>query len=168
MSRFPLAYPLTLSFKFFTIGSKFSVTDANGQMVAWVAQKAFRIREAISIFTDASCNDLLYTITADRVMDISARYHFRDGQGKPLGSVQRSGLKSLWKAHYEILESIAGVTSIRDTSNVTARIREENPWIKVVDSLLSVVPGMELITGFFLHPSYLVSKPDGTVLMKVS
>jgi uncharacterized protein YxjI len=168
MTQFPLAYPLTLSFKFFGMGPRVSVTDANGQMVAWVAMKAFRIKEAVSVFSDSSRKELLYTIDADRALDFHTRYHFHDGRGKPVGSVQRLGVKSLWKAHYDILDSNADALSILDVPKVTSRIREEKPWIKVVDGLLGLIPGVELFTGLFLHPSYVVSKPDGTVLVKVN
>jgi hypothetical protein len=35
------------------------------------------------------------------------------------------------------------------------------------DGLISAIPLAELFTGYFLHPSYAVSRPDGTVVMRI-
>jgi uncharacterized protein YxjI len=157
MLAFPIQYPLTLSFKILALASQFSVTDANGRVIAWAAQKMFRLKEAVSIFSDSSRTDVLYTIKADRVIDIGARYHFTDGQGNPLGSVQRQGMRSIWRAQYDILE----------TTNVGMKIREENPWTKVADGVLGAIPFGEFFTGYLFHPAYLVSRPDGTAVMRI-
>lgn len=155
---FPLAYPLRLSFKFLALSPQFALTDANGKLIGWAAQKLFSLRESVTVFTDSSRKEALYTIKADRVMDFGARYHFRDANDGGLGAVQRFGLKSLWKAKYDILD---------ETANVVMTIREENPWIKVMDGLISVVPLADLLSGYFLHPAYIVSRPDGRVVMRI-
>jgi len=41
-------------------------------------------------------------------------------------------------------------------------VREENPWAKVFDALLGDVPILNLLTGYFFHPSYGIARPDGT------
>jgi uncharacterized protein YxjI len=136
-------------------------------LIAWAAQKLFRLREAVTVYTDSSRKEILYSISADRVMDFGARYHFSNTHGKPLGSVQRFGLKSLWKAKYDILDSTASVMSIQEPANIIMSIREENPWIKVLDGLIEIIPLAELFTGLFLHPAYTVSRPDGSVVMRI-
>jgi hypothetical protein len=37
-------------------------------------------------------------------------------------------------------------------------IQEENPWVKVLDGLVSEIPFVNLFTGYFLNPKYLVSE----------
>ena len=167
MLPFPLQYPLRLSFKFLALSPQFSLIDANGKMIGWAKQKLFSLKEAVTVFSDSSRREILYTINADRVMDFGARYHFSDAQGKPLGSVQRRGLKSLWKAQYDILETAAGALSTRESAKTIMTIREENPWIKVADGVIGIVPLADLFSGFFLHPAYTVSRPDGTVVMRI-
>src|SRR4030095_3805695 len=157
MNAVPIHYPLTLSFKIFALASQFSVTDDSGRVIAWAAQKLFRLKEAVNVFSDSSKNEVLFTITADRIVDFGARYTFSDGQGKPLGSVQRQGMRSIWRAQYDI----------QDNANGTLKIREENPWIKVADGVLGAIPLGEFFTGFLFHPSYLVSRPDGTPIVRI-
>jgi len=163
---FPLNYPLRLSFKFFALTPQFSLIDANGRIVGWAAQKLFRLREAVTVFSDSSRKETLFMINADRVIDFGARYHFSDASGKPLGSVQRLGLKSLWKAKYDILDTRDPSMS-RESARIIMTIREDNPWIKVLDGVIGVIPLAELFTGFFLHPAYSVSRADGTVVMRI-
>jgi hypothetical protein len=150
-------YPLQLSFKILAIARQLSVTDATGRLVFYVKQKAFKLKESVTVFADAEQTIPLYTINADRVLDFSASYQFTDRYGAPIGSVRRKGMRSLWKAHYEIVDGDAPALTIQ----------EANPWIKVLDGLLSEVPIIGMFTGYFFHPAYIVVGQDQTALMRL-
>jgi hypothetical protein len=150
-------YPLTLSFKIVALAPQLSVTDANGDLVCYVKQKLFKLKEAITVFADSQQTRPLYTIKADRVLDFSARYQFADALGQPHGSVKRQGMRSLWKAHYEIYDGEAPVMTIH----------EENPWVKVLDALFGEIPILGMLTGYLFHPAYLVIRADGTQVMRL-
>ncbi len=150
-------YPLQMSFKVLALARQISVTDAGGNLIFYVKQKAFKLKEAVTVFSDAGQTQPLYSINANKVLDFSARYQFTDQGGRPLGSVRRQGMKSLWKAHYDVL----------DGENPVMTIKEENAWIKVFDSLIGEIPILGMFTGYLFHPAYLVSRPDGTVIMRL-
>jgi len=152
-----MQFPLTLTFKKLALSPQISVTDANGELLFYVKQKLFKLKEAVTVFGDREQTQPLYTIEADRVIDFSARYHFRDQNKSDLGSIKRQGRKSLWKAHYDIY----------DQEQIVANIQEENAWVKVGDALLSEVPILGMLAGYFFNPTYLVSRPDGTVIVKI-
>jgi uncharacterized protein YxjI len=147
-----LNYPIELSFKLLAIASQIYIRDANGQLIGYVKQKLFKLKEDINIFADENQTHLLYNIKADRVLDFSAKYNFTDPTGRQLGSVRRKGMRSLWKANYEVFD---------DSSNHLMNINEENGWVKVCDALIGEVPIFGMFTGYFFNPSYLVSKIDG-------
>jgi hypothetical protein len=151
-----LAYPLQLTFKIVAIAPQISVTDATGRLLLYVKQKAFKLKEAVTVFGDAERTRPLYTIAADRVLDFSAKYHVTTAEGAPVGVVQRQGMRSLWKAHYEVS---------RDGAPVFA-LREENPWVKVMDGLFGEIPLLGVLSGYLFHPAYLVTRPDGTVVLR--
>ncbi len=155
--QFPIAYPLTISFKIIAFAPQFSITDANGNLIAYVKQKLFKLKEAVTVFADEGQKQPLYTINADRIIDFSARYNFATSQGSPLGSVKRQGMRSIWKTHYDIL----------DGDNVTMSIREENPWIKVLDAFFSELPIIGAFSGYIFHAVYLVSRSDDSVVMRL-
>ncbi|MGB7923221.1 MAG: hypothetical protein WCF57_08255 [Pyrinomonadaceae bacterium] len=150
-------YPLSMSFKVLAIARQISVTDASGNLIFYVKQKAFKLKEAVTVFADAGQTQPVYSINANKVIDFSARYTFTDNAGRPLGSVRRKGMKSIWKAYYEVL----------DGENVVMTITEENAWTKVLDSLIGEIPVLGMFTGYLFHPAYLVSRQNGSVVMRL-
>ncbi len=149
-------FPLDLRFKLVALAPQISVTDATGHLLCYVKQKAFKLKEAVTIFSDATQSRPQYRITADRVLDISARYHITDAAGAPLGTVQRRGMRSLWRAHYEVFED----------GRQVFLVQEENPWVKVADGLLSEIPIVGLLAGYLFHPAYRVTRADGAAVMR--
>ncbi len=150
-------FPLILSFKILTFVPQIAVTDADGRLVCYVRQKLFKLKESVTVFADAAQTRPLYMINADRILDWSARYNFSDMQGLPLGAVKRQGMRSLWRAHYDILDGEMSVMTIR----------EDNPWVKVLDGLANEVPILNFFTGYFLHPVYAVARPSGEVVLRM-
>ncbi|MBD1873098.1 hypothetical protein H6F75_06365 [Nodosilinea sp. FACHB-131] len=152
-----MQYPLEITFKVWTIAPKITVTDANGKVVFFVKQKLFKLKEAIGVFADEAQTRRLYDIKADRIIDFSARYNFTDSNGAVIGGVKRKGMRSLWKAHYDVF----------DNASSNLHIQEENPWVKILDSLFQEVPILGALSGYVLNPKYLVKRSDGTVVMRL-
>jgi hypothetical protein len=143
----PLQFPLSLSFKIIALAPQISVTDAAGQLIGYVRQKLFKLKESVTVFADREQTRPVYQIAADRVLDISAQYHIEDTSGAPVGVLKRRGMRSIWRAHYEIH---------RDGQPLL-EIREENPWSKVADSVFGELPLIGMVSGYLFHPAYRVS-----------
>ena len=150
-------YPIDLSFKLLALASQIRITDARGQMLGYVKQKLFKLKEDIRIFADESQTHELFAIQANKILDFSAQYNFIDNTGNSLGSVRRQGMRSLWKAHYDIYQG----------ENPVMQIREESAWIKVVDALVGEIPVVGMFTGYLFNPAYLVSRTNGTVVARL-
>lgn len=146
-----LNYPLNLSFKIIALAPQVRVTDAGGNLLLYVRQKVLALKEDVKIFADEQQQNQLYQIKADRIMDWSAQYNISINGGGPVGAVKRQGMRSLWKATYEIREA--------NGANV-GLIHEENPWLRVLDSLLSEIPFL----GMFINPAYIVELRGQPVL----
>jgi len=153
-----MEYPLNFSFKVLALSPQLAVTDAGGNLVYYVKQKVFKLKEEVTVFADQEQTKPLYKINADRVIDFSARYHFSDTAGNALGSVKRQGMKSLWKASYDIL----------DGEEIVMTIVQENPWIGVVDSILEQIPVVGIATSYLFHPKYLISRADGAPVLRLT
>jgi len=142
-------FPLDLRFKTLAIAPQIFVTDASGQPLLYVRQKAFKLKESITVFADEGQTRALYRINADRVIDFGARYIIEDAaSGATLGAVRRRGLRSIWRAHYEVERGGAPLLEAR----------EENPWVKVADGLLGEVPILGLVSGYLFHPAYRLAR----------
>ncbi len=151
-------YPLSLTFRISTITNDFNLQDANGENLAFVRQKLLKLKEHVEVFKDQTRSELLFTIKASKWLDFTASYQFTDANERVLGRVVRRGWKSIWKAHYEIYDN-------NDVQEFL--ISEENPWVKVLDSVIGEIPILSFFTGYFFNPSYAVSRPDGTVVAQL-
>lgn len=154
-----MEYPLHLSFKILALAPQIKVTDAAGRSLFYVRQKLFKFKEAVQIFSDASRSQHLFSINADRVIDWSARYTFTEPSGQVIGAVKRSGMRSLFAAHYTLLDA---------NDAPVFELQQTNPWSGVLDSLLGEIPILGLLTGYILNPVYAVKRSGtGEVVMQL-
>ncbi len=153
------AYPMEFTFKIGTMANDFVAKDASGKTVAYVRQKMFKLKEAVSVFKDESKSEVLFKINADRWIDYNASYHFTKGTSEDsVGRVGRRGRKSLWNAHYEIFDTEGEQEYI---------IREENPWAKVWDAVLGEIPVVSMFTGYLANPRYAVKNGKEEVILRL-
>ena len=128
-------------------------------MFGYVKQKLFKLKEDINVFTDETQSAVIYNIKADRVLDFSARYTFRDGTGNVIGSIKRQGMRSIWKANYEISDA---------NDQHIMSVHEENGWVKFADAFIGELPVIGMFTGYFFNPTYILSRVDGTPLARLA
>ena len=151
-------YPLELSFKILALASQIYIRDANGNLLGYVKQKMFKLKEDIQVFADENKTQLRFGIKADRVMDFKANYQFTDASGNVLGSIKRQGMRSIWKAHYLIFDS---------SGQQIMEINEENGWVKVIDSLVGELPVVGMFTGYLFNPAYIVTRMNSQSVMRL-
>lgn len=152
-------YPLSIKFKILALAPQVTVTDSTGNMVCYVQQKLFKFKEHITVYEDNTKSSVFCEINADRIIDFSAFYRFSDAQGNPLGGIRRKGWKSLWKAHYELVD---------ENNNLLMTIHEENPVAKLLDGMVGEVPVVGLFSGYMFNPKYLVTHTSGQDIMRVT
>ena len=155
-----MQYPLTLTFKLVALASQIYVRDASGRELLYVHQKLLKLKESITAYADRSKAQVLYRIAADRVLDFRARFAFTDAAGRHLGSVKRQGARSLWRATYDVFLDAGDQPRLR--------IREEKPWVKLLDGVIGEVPVVGIFSGMFLNPAYqVVDLATGEVAFRV-
>ena len=150
-----LSYPLELGFKIVTIGTRVRVTDAAGKQLAYVRKKKFKLKEDVRVYEDENQRDLRFRIKADRVVDFGASYAISGPDGRPLGAVKQRGMRSLWKSTYDVTDPLGKDIAV---------IHEENPFVKVLDSLAEAIPFADALGGLFFNPAYLVDLRGESVL----
>lgn len=153
-----IQFPLEFKFIITTFSNDFIARDANGIVVAYIKQKMFKFIEDINVYTDESKKNIDYNIKADSWLDFSAAYNMTNHLGNHVGKIVRKGWASIWKARYEIYD---------ENNQQDLQIQEENAWVKVMDALLCEIPLLGIISGYFFNPSYIVARPDGTILARL-
>lgn len=151
-------YPISLSFKLLAIANQIYIRDGGGNLIGYLKQKLFKLKEDINIFADEAQTQHLFNIKADRVIDWSANYRFTDSRGAVIGSIKRQGMRSIWKANYDIFDA---------AGNHAMKINEENGWIKVADALFGQLPLIGILSGYVFNPTYLVSRLDGSPVARL-
>lgn len=150
-----LSYPLDLGFKIATIGTRVRITDASGRQVAYVRKKKFKLREEVTVYENEDQKALRYRIKANQVWDFGASYAVSGPDGHPIGAVRQQGMRSLWKSSYAVSDAAGEEVGL---------IHEENPWVKVLDSLAESLPLGDALGGLFFNPAYLVDWRGKSVL----
>ncbi len=153
-----LQFPIQFKFKVTTLSNDFTSTDANGKVVAYVKQKMFKFKEDISVFSDETQTKVNYKIKADRWLDWSAAYSFYDENGTEFGKIARKGWRSIWKAEYDIIDQ---------NEAPQYKIKEENVWVKVFDSLLGEIPILGILTGYLFNPTYLLTDTSCKTIVRL-
>lgn len=145
-----MTFPLDLRFKLLAISSQIIVRDSAGQVRFSVKQKAFKLREAVTVYADEAQQSPLYRVGADRIIDFNAQYGIEDMSGRPLGVIKRQGMRSLWRSRYDVMREGAPVFTIQ----------ESNPWVSVVDGIVGELPIVGILSGYLFHPAYRVTRTD--------
>ncbi|MBN2799719.1 MAG: hypothetical protein JXX28_11280 [Deltaproteobacteria bacterium] len=151
-------YPLRLNFKILGLAPQIFLRDAAGEDVFYVKQKLFKLKEAVQVFKDKSRADLRYTIGADRILDFSAKYQIADASGEALGAVKRQGMRSIFRATYEVFDE--------DGAQVLL-ISEESVMKRMLDRLAGEVPLLGFVLVMLINPTYLVKRGDEVVMKLV-
>ncbi len=158
MNPVKVTYPLTLTFKFLTISSFIRVVDATGQLVSYVKQRAFRLREDVTIFADEAQAQPVYRIKANKIIDIGATYSITSADGRPLGAVRQRGMRTFWKATYDVLD---------ESGSAIGLIHEQDAWVKVIDGLIGEIPLVGFVIQQWINPTYLIDGADGVTLLRL-
>ncbi|AWN21990.1 hypothetical protein DKM44_00995 [Deinococcus irradiatisoli] len=152
-------FPLRATFRILALSPELQVADANEQILLQVKQKLLTLREDTTVFADVEKTRPLYRMKADRIIGFRAVHAVtRIEDGRPLGSIRAAGLRSIWRARYEITDA---------SENTLARIQEQNPWTKVIDGLLDEVPLIGPLVAMFINPRYSVSDEQGRMFAQI-
>ncbi|MEN8816793.1 MAG: hypothetical protein ABF274_07995 [Nonlabens sp.] len=153
-----IEYPIKFSFKVTTLSNDFTAKNASGQTIAYVKQKMFKLKEAITVYSDESKTRILYTIAANQWLDFSAAYSIKDANEKEIGKIARKGWRSMWKAEYDI---------VNQNNEPQYKVQEANAWVRVGDSLLGEIPVLGFFTGYLFNPTYNVTNRNGEIVVKL-
>lgn len=107
------------------LGSSFRLYDTSGNLAFFVKQKAFKLKEEITVFADEGQKDAMLGIKARSVVDFSATYDVTDSKsGETVGSLRREGVKSMFRDEWTLLDSGGHeLGKVKEDSGVLAIIR---------------------------------------------
>jgi len=115
--------------QFLALGGKFRVYAPNEQLVLYVEQKLFKLREDIRVYSDETKSQEVLTIKARQIIDFSAAYDVVDSAtGQKVGAMRRKGLASMLRDEWEVLD-------VND--NVVGRLFEDSMGMALLRRFLA-------------------------------
>ncbi len=91
---------------FHFLGNAFRLYDPEGNLAFFVKQKAFKIKEELTVFADEGQTEAMLFIHARSVIDFSAAYDVTDAKsGEKVGALRREGMKSMIRDEWTLFDS---------------------------------------------------------------
>lgn len=115
------------------LGASFHIYDAEGKIVGFCRQKAFKLKEDIRIFADEAMATPLLTIKARSIIDFGASYDVTLPDGQSVGSLRRRGLRSMFRDSWLVFDQGGRqVAMIQEDSALMATLRRLNDIVSLV------------------------------------
>jgi hypothetical protein len=120
--------------KFFSLfAPKFYLYDQQGGLIAFVKQKAFKLREDIRVYSDETMTSELLNIRARKILDWSTAYDIVDSfSGQKVGTIKRKGWKSMVRDEWVVMDA---------NDNELGRIQEDSAMLALFRRFItSLIP----------------------------
>jgi uncharacterized protein YxjI len=96
----------TLKRQVFALTGKLRFYDPQDNLVLYVEQKMFRLREDIRIYSDESKSQEVLLVKARAIIDFNAAYDvFESASGQRVGTLRRKGWRSMMRDEWEVLDA---------------------------------------------------------------
>ena len=132
--------------------------DADGEkgdLVAFAQQKRMALKEKISFYSSEDRTTLLFTLRAEKVLDVHGSYFVEDQSGNLIGAFRKNFKKSLLVSSWTILnDNNEPVMEVAENNTALAIIRRFIGFIPIVGEFLDII-----VAFFRYHFSF---RPEGT------
>jgi len=110
--------------KLIAVANKYFVRNSADQLVGFVQQKMFKLKEDIRVFSDESKSTEMMRIQQANILDFTGSFQVMDSQsGEIVGILKRKGLKSMLKDEWKILDA---------NKNEIGRIKEQGGLVWLI------------------------------------
>lgn len=115
--------------------------DSKGELVAFAEQSRFAFREAVTVYKNDTKADILFTIKAEKLLDIHGRFLVKDPEGNLIGYCRKAFGASLLRSTWEICDANDKVLFIaRERSQAMAIIRRVAQFIPYLSDIAPFFP----------------------------
>lgn len=144
--------------KFWALAGQIYIYDDNNNLLFYVKQKMFKLKEDITVYSDESMSSPVLGIKARQIVDFSAAYDIVDMNTKEkVGALKRKGLKSIIKDEWVLMDKddnpVAKMSEASTFGAIFTRIIGFLPQKYVVKQQTSDITLMEInqLFTFFTH-----------------
>jgi len=141
------------------LGNAFHIYNPSGNLEFYVEQKAFKLKEAITVYRSEAKQEPALLIQARSVMDFSGIYDVTTPDGQTVGALKREGLKSMLRDEWTILDAGGQeIGKIMEDSMLKAMLRRF--LSNLIPESFTVTIGGQEVADFDQHFNPFVAKYD--------
>jgi len=132
------------------VGNRYEVhlagpDDREGELVAFVQQKTFALKEDLRFYADQARKTELFRVKARKRFDPAARYEVTDADGTPIGDLAKAFRRSLARSTWRLYapgatEELAWATERSLFRSLLRRLLSLGGFVPVVGELLGLIP----------------------------
>ena len=112
---------------------------SKGEMLAFAQQRRLALREKIEFYSDETKATKLFSMRAEKVMDLHGRYFIEDDAGTMIGMFRKDFQKSLLNSTWHILDSRdKTVLVISESNQALAIARRFGGFIPIVGGVIDI------------------------------
>jgi uncharacterized protein YxjI len=124
--------------------------ETQGEQIAFVEQKRFAFREHMTVYSDDAKSRVLFTVVAEKLLDVHGRFVVRDANDTMVGYCRKAFKASLLRSTWEVCD-------VNDQILFTAV--EENHAVAIIRRILQFIPYAADIAPFI--PFNFIFQKDG-------
>lgn len=132
---------------------------SDGALVAFAEQKRLTLKEEINVYTTEAKTEVLFSLKAEKVLDIHGKFFVRDASGRTLGYLRKVFGRSLLRSTWEVYDADEKPMFTAQESNkflaIFRRIAGEIPLVGLVVPLIpyhfEFVRGVEVVGAHRRH-----------------
>ena len=144
------------------LGRKFWIYGPDGSTLFFVQRKAFKLKEDIKVYGDEGKTEVLLSIKARQILDISATYDVTDEKtGEKVGALRRKGLKSIIRDEWLVLNANDDeIGLVQEDSAALAMVRRFVPYGNVIPQTYHLKVDDQMVGKIKQHFNPFVLKYD--------
>ncbi len=112
-----------------------------GEVIAFAEQNRFAFREKVTVWTSESKGDVLFTVAAEKILDIHGQFIIRDAAGNTIGSCRKVFGASLLRSTWEVSDAAgAQLCTVQEKSLGMALFRRLAQFIPLISEISPFFP----------------------------
>lgn len=108
-------------------------------LMCFVQQKRLAFKEKITFYADEKKTQVLFTLRAEKVVDVHGRYYIEDANSAKVGMFNKDFAKSLANSTWYINKDDQHALAITEKSSFTATMRRYAGFIPIVGDIVDMV-----------------------------
>lgn len=123
-----------------------------GELVAYAQQKRLAFKEQVTFYSDEAKTTAVFTLRAEKVLDIHGRFIIEDSAGNALGMFRKAFKQSLLASTWILMDQKGNdIFKITESNTALAFFRRYASWLPIVGDIIEIITNFLKYHFVFMH-----------------